>query len=90
MGTALLRATTALYWAPGTENTRPFAWSSSAFSTRKSASSHMNPSPRLTCIRSWNSVLVKPGTSAVTVTPASRYSCAAHSLKRLTHALAAP
>ena len=46
--------------------------------------------PRLTSIRSWNSVLVKPGHSAITVTPAGRYSLAAHSLKLFTHAFAAP
>ena len=45
--------------------------------------------PRLTPIRSWNSVLVNPGHSAVTVTPRSRYSLAAHSLKLFTHAFAA-
>ena len=43
----------------------------------------------MTSIRSWNSVLVNPGHSAITVTPCARYSFAAHSLKLLTHALAA-
>lgn len=78
-----------MYCAPGTENTRPLAWSARAFSTRNPTSSHMKLSPRVTCIRSWNSVMVKPGHSAVTTTPAGRYSWAAHSLKLLTHALAA-
>ncbi len=35
--------------------------------------------PRLTSIRWWNSVLVNPGHSAITVTPWPRYSLAAHS-----------
>ena len=49
----------------------------------------MKPSPRLTCIRWWNSVLVKPGQSAMTRTPRDLYSRCAHSLKLLTHAFAA-
>ena len=59
--------------------------------TSLSASSHMNAGaePRPTSIRSWNSVLVNPGQSDITVTPRGRYSLAAHSLKLLTHALAA-
>ena len=45
--------------------------------------------PRPTCIRSWNSVFVKPGHRQVTVTPRSAYSCAAHSEKLFTYAFAA-
>ena len=81
----------ALYCAEGIENVLPFAWSLRAVATSSSASSHMKSGaePRLTPIRSWNSVLVNPGHSEVTVTPRSRYSLAAHSLKLLTHAFAA-
>jgi hypothetical protein len=46
----------------------------------------MKPSPRLTCIRWWNSVLVKPGHRDITFTPRDLYSRCAHSLKLLTHA----
>ena len=46
--------------------------------TRKSASSHRNPLPRRTPIRSWNSVFTKPGQSVITVTPRGPYSAAAH------------
>ena len=42
-----------------------------------------------TSMREWNSVRVKPGHSAVMVTPRSRYSSAAHSLKLFTQAFAA-
>jgi hypothetical protein len=79
----------ALYCAPGTEKTRPLSKSASAVFTRNSGSSHMKLSPRLTSIRWWNSVLVKPGHSAITVTPFGLYSLCAHSLKLFTHALVA-
>ncbi len=88
-GTSRVSPTTALYCAPGIEKTRPLSKSLSALSTRKSTSSHMKLSPRVTSMRSWNSVLVNPGHNDMTVTPCPRYSLAAHSLKLLTQALAA-
>src|SRR4051794_27032290 len=81
----------ALYGGDGIEKPLPLSKWARGVATSLSASSHrkLGAEPRETSIRSWNSVLVNPGHSAITLTPRGLYSLAAHSEKLLTQALAA-
>ena len=89
-----MSATIALYRSDGTETALPRATSRSDSATTSRASSHIQgatPSwPGGSPIRSWKLVCVKPGHTAVTVTPRPAYRPFAQRLKLMSQPLHAP
>ena len=88
-GNALTTLLSSQLLAPGTQTTSPRRNPASAASTTASALIHAKLGMPLTSMpaRSWNSVRVKPGHSAMTRTPLPRSSSCSDSLKLFTKAV---
>ena len=93
LGSTRDRATMTLYRSDGIDTDLRRAASRSPSRTTSAASSHIGPGtpscPGVSPIRAWKLVCVKPGQTAVTLTPSLEYSAFAQRLNPMSHDLQA-